>query len=210
MKVEFKSPDEAKILLDEITERYRLAHTRPNLHATDAIYCLRKAYWDKIDQLPPTPRELLYFIQGLGLQQAMLGEKEEPLGCVETPEFSLFYSPDRIINDQLVELKTGRTGRKKLEEGLIPEGWIKQIMFYCWAMGKKQALLVDFTIISPEIIPIVLTFTSEELEENAQWVMERAKDLHQCLTDKVIPPKEEGWQCRNCRYGLRCRVENDK
>jgi len=209
MKVEFKFPDEAKILLDGITERYKIAHTRPNLHATDAIYCRRKAYWDKIDPLPPTPREILYFIQGLGLQQAMLGEKEEPPVYVETPDFTLFYSPDKIINDQIVELKTGRTGRKKLEEGLIPEGWIKQIMFYCWAMNKKQALLVDFTIISPDIIPIVLTFTDEELEANAKWVLDRANSLHQALINKEVPPKEEDWECRNCRYQLRCRIENN-
>jgi len=208
MKIEFKFPDEANILLDEIKERYKIAHTRPNLHATDAIYCKRKAYWDKIDPLPPTPRELLYFIQGLGLQQAMLGDKDAPTGQVVTSKFTLFYSPDRVINGQVVELKTGRTGRKKLEEGLIPEGWIKQIMFYCYAMGKNQALLVDFTIISPDIIPIVLTFTVEELEANAKWVLDRANSLHQSLTNKEVPPKEESWQCKNCRYQLRCRIEN--
>lgn len=196
-------PKEVDTIVDQISERYGILLTREGIHATDCIYCLRKPFWNRTNPLPPTPTEILYFIRGLGMQDAMLG-KGSPS---EITHEGITLSPDYYKDGVLVELKTTTIGVKRLDAYDFPEGWVKQLMAYCYVLKLKSAILIVLTLIRSELLSYVLTFEEEELEANWKWVVERAKQLMEAYTINVEPAEateEENWQCSNCRYALRC------
>ena len=162
MRVERQRPPQVDIIMREASERFSLTQQREGIHLTDTIYCLRKAYWNQVSPLPPTKLETLYFLLGLGLQQALLGGDNPSVAELD----GILISPDYWEDGVLGELKTTRMGVKRLEEGL-PDGWVKQMKGYAHVLGVSQCFLIVIPIIRPEEVPFVLSFEKEELEENS-------------------------------------------
>jgi len=195
-------------IVDEIVtrlgQRYHLFQNREGIHATDCIYCLRKAYWNRVNPLPPTPAEILYYLRGLGMQDALLGGKSGSLVSHQ----GIALSPDFFEDGTLAELKTTMISEKTLDANEFPEGWLRQLMAYCYALNLKSAVLIVLTIIKSKLLSYIVTFSSEELEENWRWILERAKELGIAYEKNIVPKveEEEKWQCSSCRYCLRCQT----
>ena len=202
LKLEKKRPKEVDQILQIPIEKYNIMQQRDGMHLTDGIYCLRKAYWNKVDPLPPTTEEILYFLFGLGLQDALLGGDNQSVAEHE----GILVSPDYWENGVLGELKTTRMGEKRINEVGIPDGWRRQMMGYAYVLGVDRALLVLLTIIKPDVLSYVLHFEDDELKQNWEWIADRVGALRYALDSGTVPPPDADWQCKNCRYGLRCKA----
>lgn len=197
----------ADIIMQDVENRFIGNHSRTDsIHLTDTLYCLRKGYWDKVDPLPPTPKESLYFILGLGLQDVLL-----PAPAPSTiSRAGITYSPDAITGSGIpVELKTTRMAKKRMIEQGFPDGWLKQMMGYCSVLGELTAILLVIPIIQPEAVPFTLSFNHYELQDNNLMIEKNALVLIHSIWNGVVPPKDSNqeWECANCRYALRCAAE---
>jgi len=203
MQVEKARPQVIDEILTQLTKSYGLDMEREGIHATDCIYCLRKAFWNKTDPLPATPQETLYYLFGLGLQDVLISTVPHEVRKVD----GIWMSSDYFKDGILLELKTTMIGEKRLDAYDFPEGWIKQIKAYCYGYKVNSAVLMVVTLIKREIFSYILSFTDEELEENWKWLSGRANQLDWGLQNNTIP-REKGFdfECDNCRYRLRCQL----
>lgn len=206
MKVERKHPPEVDKIILAASDNYGIQQVREGIHCTDCIYCPRKGYWNKTEPLPPTQKELLYFLLGLGLQTALLGGDNPSVAELD----GIIISPDYWEGGVLGELKTTRMTEKSIGEKGIPDGWVKQLMAYAYVLGVTQALLIVIPIIRPDIVPYVLTFEQGELVDNWRSISTRGAILQTALLSGQVPNlKGEEWECRSgCRYKLRCDVKD--
>ena len=197
-------PHLADKIFEVAVNAYKLRQERLGYHATEAIYCLRKAYWGKTSPLPPTKMELLYFVLGLGVQDALTGGLDTPAVAKD----GIILSPDYWIDDELAELKTTRMSEKMLDERGLPEGWINQVKAYCAALGKLECLFVIIPIIRPDLLTYVVTFTQEEVDDGWEWLKARMDELRYCVENKEVPTDMgKDFECKNCRYKMRCGLE---
>ena len=203
MKLEKSRPREVDEIMKGVSDRFGISNAREGMHCTDGIYCLRKTFWNKLDPLPPSPDELLYFLLGLGLQEALLGGDNQSAAECD----GILVSPDYWKNGVLGELKTTRMGEKSINEKGLPDGWVKQMMAYAYVLGVKQAFLIVLPLIKVDILSYVLTFEQGELEENWDRIVKRIRELEYSLATKTVPSGEwGGWQCKSCRFNYRCQV----
>lgn len=193
-------------IFKDLLERYKLLHNRPDIHGTDGIYCLRKAYYDKKEYLPPTPNELLYFLTGLGLQDVLTQSMNANTICYQDSGLKILFSPDYIVDEMLIELKTTRINQNRLDVGEFPDGWIKQLKSYCKVLNKNMALLIVITLVSPAISYYELSFTDNEIEDNWKWLINRLLLLDDALKNNIPPEAlNQDWECKECRYSARCK-----
>lgn len=205
MKLEKKKPQIVDTIIGRAVDAYGLMQSREGIHCTDCIYCLRRAFWSVVDPLPPTPTELLYFLLGLGLQTALLGGDNQSVAEKD----GIIISPDIWEDGILGELKTTRMSEKSIDEKGIPDGWIKQMCAYCHVLEVKSCLLIILPIIRPDILSYVLTFDKGEMEENWKDIVIKGEMLRTALEQRKVPElKGEDWQCRSCRYKLRCDIKD--
>jgi len=207
MQVEKTKPPVVDEILNQLSEDYGLSMERPGIHCTETIYCLRKAFWNKTDPIKASPQETLYFLFGLGLQDALIKS------CPSQPIIvdGIWMSPDYYKDDVLAELKTTMIGQKRLDAYDFPEGWVKQLMCYCYGYKVNRAVLIVVTLIRRELFTYVLSFTDEELCLNWSWILGRAFTLRTSLDSNLVPDEQgSDWECNSCRYRLRCSLLNIK
>ena len=179
--------------------------TRQHPSVTDLIYCLTKSAHDSWgSKAEPSRQTKLYFTIGLGLEKALLsGRKVEPIAGVFE---GIHYHLDSIDNDVLTELKTTRIGVKKTPDE-FPQGWLKQIMAYCYVTNRTTAKLVVLHVIQPEIQSWELEFTPEEVASNWNWLRSR-RETWEYFRDREEYPTQftynEAWECKECVYKLVC------
>lgn len=208
-----QNPEIVREILDKIVEEY-VKDERTYPHVTQLIYCLTKSYFDITGNTKPTDEELLYFAIGWGLERVLLrtqataGEKD-----------GVHYSPDFItLKGTKAELKTTRLSSSKTEgpEYDLPEGWIKQMMAYCYANGSNKYTLVVYHLLGkwkppqPKMVGLSLEFAAEELEENWKRILERREILDKALRESTPPTPFEyrlgDWECAHCRYKIVCEA----
>jgi CRISPR/Cas system-associated exonuclease Cas4 (RecB family) len=191
-------------MIDEIVKAFHLGESRYGIHMSDCIYCPRKAYYNQTAYVYPTPKEIKYFIRGIALQDAILHKEPKPM-----EKDGVIFSPDFWDGKELIELKTTTMSRKRMDEGNIPDGWIRQIAAYCYALGIKFGYLVVFIINdhTDDLPPCYrLEFEEDELIDNWMRIIE-ARDLILKAIEEGKPPAVETaeWLCKDCRYSLRCK-----
>lgn len=196
-------------IVEKLKVKFGLTRERTGIHLSDCLLCQRKSYYDKVDSLPPSMTEILYFILGLALQDTLGITSEEIF-----EEDGVVCSPDYMTENRTpVELKTTRIGKKRLDAFDFPGHWLSQIMGYCRVLRTTEADLLVLTIIQPQLLNYHLVFTEEEVEENWKEVVANARALEWAVTVGAPPPKVEGdaiWECRNCRYRLKCLTKEVK
>jgi len=203
VQVEKTRPQVVDEILSQLSNDYGLSMQREGIHVTDVIYCPRKAFWNKTDPLSSNIQETMYYLTGLGLQDALI--KSFP--AVPITVDGIWMSPDYYRDGILMELKTTMMGQKRLDAFDFPEGWIKQLKAYCYGYKVNKALLIIITLIRRELLTYVLSFTDEELIMNWIRLLVRATKLKTCLEMNSIPlEKGFDFECNNCRYRLRCGI----
>jgi hypothetical protein len=229
VKIEIKTTDEIKEVIDHLFTKYKLLQDRTDIHVSDCIYCTRKTYFNKIGGLKPDKNLLYRFLKGLALEDTLLGDtRPKPLikdDIILSPDWILTASNGITIP---LDLKTTMYGRKRITEApeTISRGWLRQIMAYAYAMNVNMGVLLLFTIgFDSEFFPIFYTFEKEELKEN--WTILKAKAVALRLGLKTNKPpipmfcvedvdkdskvkKLGSWECKDCLYQPECYKEETK
>jgi len=208
-----------KLILKHLSDLYQIGKKREGIHLSSLVYCLTKSYWDLTSPLPPTEEEVMLFASGYGLQD-ILTPKEATIPLYEVD--GIIYSPDLLIkvdDGQYVEIKTTRASLNTLLKDL-PETWIEYIKGGCYIRNINVYHLAIFCLMGTWKPPFpilhceTLTFTDEELKENWNYILNRKEELEFSLRKRVPPEPfkwSKEWECRNCRYKLKCDVlENER
>lgn len=204
-----QNPEIVREILDRLVDEY--VEEREYPHVTQLIYCLTKQYFDITQGTQPTDDELMLFAVGWGLERVLLESHAEP-----GEKDGIHYSPDFItLRGAKAELKTTRMSSKKTAGPVyeLPEGWVKQIMAYCYANGSPKYQLVVLHLMGnyappfPQLVGLTLEFTEEELRLNWKWLTMR-RDLLQVFLDESEPPtpfmNNMDWECQYCRHKIVC------
>lgn len=201
------------------------ANEREGIHASDLLDP-RLAYWRKVKPLPPTQREVMFFLIGRVLHEIVLQHDtgEMDLGSIEHPDLGIIYSPDdKDTKGRPIELKTSRA---KYE----PKGWrdldnyLEQLLIYMAAMGAKEGR-IDILYLSmlddpnnkfvqtstPQLRSYGVKISKKDLEYFKSQVKSTAEELK--LAIKLGKPEMlelcREWKCgaRNCPYWKDCKPE---
>ena len=204
-----QDPEIVREILDRLVDEY--VEEKPYPHVTQLIYCLTRSYFDITQGTQPTDDELMLFAVGWGLERVLLESHAEP-----GEKDGISYSPDFVtLRGAKAELKTTRMSSKKTAgpEYELPEGWVKQIMAYCYANGSLRYQLVVLHLMGnyappfPRLAGLTLEFNEDELSENWSWILSRRLILDQALYEKVIPVPftyNMSWECKYCRHKIVC------
>ena len=205
-----------RVLLEGIKQH--LHKDMPLPHVTELIYCLTKAYWQRTIPADLTDEEALLFSVGHGLQGLIIPGREVRGVCE-----GIHWSADQLdmAGDSIIvgELKTTRKSARKDD---IPDGWLKQIMAYCYANKTTLAHLAILHMMGnyrppfPMLKVWRLEFEQDEVEKNWTRLLFRWALLARALHDDIVPgPTKwcDAWECPlmsskgRCGYELLCRVE---
>ena len=199
-------------ILDELQAEYH--QDKPLPHLTELIYCLTKSYYDRVDPLPATDREILLFSTGWGLERLLLGQDKdrEYKQCD-----GISYEPDPFYIRGLPpgELKTGRMATKTIpEKGIagVPDSWKKQMLGYMHCEGLLEYELAILHIIPADLSTWHITATKEELDENWEWILARNEVYQDRIHNSELPIPyswNDEWECKWCRYKIRCQVSKE-
>lgn len=211
--------------------RAKFIQDRPDVHFSDTLYCLTKAYWNKTAPLPVDNNTLGLFTIGFALEDVLL--KPYPIEARSVvPSYSyegVHFSPDyftTVIGGEM-DLKTTRMwsdpdGRPKKMAGRpdgFPPGWLKQFMGYAYRYGASPAddqCDVDYVdycvailyVMSGELVAGTIRFAWDDVELNMAHHLHRAAILEDQLEQQAPPTPfmyNEAWECKTCPYFRRCK-----
>lgn len=135
--------------------RRKYIHDRTGeIHFSDTMYCLTKAYWNKIDPLPVDNNTLGMFAIGFALEEVLI--KDYPItgepGIASYEYEGVHFSPDYLVTYMVgeMDLKTTRMwseddGQPKTTSDRphgFPESWLKQFMGYAHRIGAQPGEII--------------------------------------------------------------------
>jgi len=178
---------------------------RGEIHVSDLVYCLREAYWRKIDPAPPTEKQLSFYVDGArrhkALQVLLEARCEVPVS-----RWGIHGTVDMLL-DGPVEIKTTRARRS------LPSHYFKQLGYYAvLTRSQRGSLIVHRLNSEPPWEFYRIKWSQAELEALATEMRNRASLLRKALKQRdprtLSPPGPDmAWKCRSCRYRNRCREE---
>lgn len=203
------NPTIAHQVIELLKKEYEMEKPLP--HLAELVYCLTRSYYDRMEPLPPTEREILLFAVGLGLERLLLkGQRLAVVGQCE----GIHYSPDFIaLTDLPGELKTTRSSSSKFGESFFPETWKRQILGYMRCLEVTEYELVVLFLMGnwkppfPDLVSYRVVADEAEILENWRWLQERKQIYLAAIESGIAPPVKifaEDWECKECRYHLRC------
>lgn len=214
-------PDSRASLLHEL--RRMLGGRREGKHLSDLLFCMRKTFFDILDPLPRTDRELLLFAAGIAHGE-LFEAAEKAFGyksqhTVVRPVFggSLIHTLDAILGDRVDEIKTTRKGRGRMTRGeqvKLEMPWaLEQHGGYMIAVQversdfpkESKGRLIVFHLIEPDLAVWSVTWSPEEMRELKAMLDSRSSQLDAYVAAKRPPPGPRyPWECGGCRYSPRC------
>lgn len=177
---------------------------RDGIHASDLL-SPRKAYFQKTHPLPPTMKEIMYFLSGLAIETGL----SQLLGVGHAPSKSfngIAYTPDFYI-DGITELKSRRSYiPEEGKEESVYGHYISQIVKYVAYEGKNSGNLVVFALnervddgkkTEPQLVAYRLEFNEDELDEARESSIRMRDLLVEALEiqDHTILPQCPSWMC---------------
>lgn len=179
-------------------------------HVTELIYCLTKSWYQRRKPLPFTPREVLLFATGVGMEGVLLKQhKQQVEGVLD----GIGYATDFLTYEGYPgELKLTRISAKK-GPGELPSTWLRQILSYLKCNKDDRMLLAVLHLMGnyappfPELKAWQGKATQAEIDENWAWILGR-RDIYMAAMGTDTPPEQfttnEDWECNNCGYKLIC------
>ena len=213
-----RDPQLERELYTRLREKYRTEKPLP--HLTELLYCLTRSYFDRVDPLLPTDKELVYFAVGFGLEEVILRSKGA--AAPESTQLDgIWLTPDYVrLTGGEMDLKSTRMypgsddGTPKMG---WPDTWIEQFKSYAYRMALSAHGLVPATvpysvgvvfIIPAQLVCGTFIFTREELEHQWEYNKMRRGVFMLHMEHRTIPQPftwNKEWECRSCRYVLRCQ-----
>jgi len=194
-----------RAILEMLKKEYHKEFEFP--HVTELIYCLTKSYYDRVQPIQPTDKEMMLFATGYGMQKLIIPGRGVTGECE-----GIHWSADQlsmVVDGEVIvgELKCTRMSTSKTD---LPEGWYKQIIV---AHLIIFGLMGNYRPPFPDIVVWKLEFTETELIDNWEWLKMRWKMLD--LMIKGAVPLEPtvwcmDWECplsskkAACRYQILC------
>ena len=177
-------------LFEYIREEYQEDRTQ-EMHLSDTYRCLTLSYFEKVDPLPLTETELLYFSMGFAMESVILRSKMEP--APDSYEvMGLRASPDKVLKTVSgeVDLKTTRAWPD--EDGVPKKGWsdrwMKQFMGYAYRLMEDGKDYVDYNVailymskVPPSLEVHTLRFDRHEVNFNMIERVDNADKIREAL-----------------------------
>jgi len=166
--------------------------------------CLRKAYYQRIKAVAPTPIEFLKIIGNdvhLKLQDVLRNEGYQiEVGLsAKIGEFKLIGRVDALKDDgddpHIIEFKTVQ---EILQEPY--ESHVLQVQAYLLMAGLEKGYIVYLSRKDGRVRVFRVTKDKGALKR----VVERAYLLYKALKEKTPPPPEKGPWCNTCPFTLTC------
>ena len=190
----------------ETTSR-ELTHRNEQVHVTELLYCLRKAYLRRT--LPEISRDIeqrWYTYRGIVFDQLWTGlfDRNQVRVTHRIPDGPTIVGVIDFIayeNDEPViyELKT-IANRYAIKNG-PKDDHIKQVKFYAYCENVLRAKLVYVSFEGVKIFDIHAT----DAPVTVYWLEDRARQLYEALKKKIPPAKtDREWECRYCEVADHC------
>lgn len=201
-----QNPQIQKELFDRLRKKYLT--NKPHPHLTELLYCLTRGWYDKHDPLAPSDKELLYFAIGFGMEEVLLRFPDEVAPKSQVMD-GISLTLDYIdLQGAGLDLKSTRMGidpNTGIPKKGWPEFWLKQFMGYAKLIGQNTFGVAIISLIQPGLHCGTFIFTNEEIEANWEWVLSRKMQYSTFIDSPPTPfVYNEEWECKNCRYWLRC------
>lgn len=204
--VEIEEADELRnLFLKRLQEYYS---NRKEIHVSDLVFCLRKAYFRRVKPEPPTAVELGFFLDGARRHSALealgLGVAEK-----EVERFGVVGHIDVLLDGNApVEFKTTRMMKDD-----ISEHYIRQLAYYCILLNTRFGYLVIQHI--NERRGEQFQFKKIMLSEADQKMFENEMKVKRAILEEALKngnwtmlPQGEKWECENkrgkCQYHEKC------
>lgn len=208
------------LLLDRATIARFTESRRENVHASDLIYCLRRAFHEKLGE------EIEGDEKTKSNLTMMLGEAFQAwlLPGVDDAEHRLIYegiiaTPDGIVtlaNGERVplEIKSTRTSSNKVPghsyaRGATLNHYVDQVATYCLALGTRSARIAVLYMSGDyganrdaTLVVYAVEFSAAELERWARIISHRKDQLVSAMQTGIPPSIDEHlpWTCGYCPY----------
>lgn len=160
-----------------------------------------------------TDQTKVYFLIGLGLEQAILGKRQllEKSGQYD----GVYYHLDSL-DAGWFELKSTRKSPNPRKdgstsggaEGYLSSGFaLRQFLSYAKTQGLLELDLGIIWLIQGQFDVYRVRFTREEVDANWEWLAPR-RDAFNKAMESGTPPKafayNEDWECKSCSYQMLC------
>lgn len=174
------------------------------IHVSDIVYCLKKAYYRRKGLKGVETKESL-MIKSIGkghhhAYEVLKGYLKE----TEVKRYGVVGHVD-MMGDVPVELKTTR---KKISSFLdIPENYLRQIAYYCIMTDTTQAYLIYIYITRPDVKVFKLDYTHvlERYRSEFFGRLNRLKEAIENDDPKILIGTNYEWECQNCPFRSICR-----
>ena len=192
--------------LEALQRRYQ--ETREGIHVSDLVYCLRQAYYRKVDPKPPTIRQLAFFVDGArrhAALQALCGSQVE----VQVERWGIRGTIDALNGDGPIEFKSTRA-----REATPDHYWTQLEYYMALTNARRGYLIIQRLNARRDEDPwefYLIERTPEELAQIGQEMRSKAQALRRALETRdpsrlPWPSRDMRWKCRNCPYRQRCRA----
>ena len=188
----------------EVSNRYiiegvkkQLDKERIGIHLSDLDFCLKKAFYRKLNPKPLTDKEAIMYAVGYAVQEYIYPNQEK---SVEVE--GLRCSPD--VFEKGIEVKTTRAGMRNFDP--CKPHWITRMMGYCYVTGKRTWVLDVVFVIPAEARSWEFTFSDLEIASNWKLVLQKKAILEKAFEDKEAPllTFHQNWECGRCPFAGFC------
>lgn len=214
-----KNDQLAHELLTEFSAKY--AEDRSGQHPSvgDLIRCVTRSFYDMHQPVETTDQTKVYFLIGLGLEEAILGQRQQLKrnGAYD----GVYYHLDSLDSGWF-ELKSTRISSAPRKDGSSPggaEGYLqhgfalRQFLSYAKTQGLTELDLGIVWLVQGGFDVYHVTFTQEEVDTNWEWIQIRRDVFNQAMTDGVAPKAftwNEDWECNGCQYNMLCAWNKER
>ena len=195
------------MLLEEILKRlqnYAAERRSDKVHVSELVYCLRKAYFRRVQPKPVGLVELGFFIDGARRHAALQALFPQSVVEKEVRKLGVIGHID-ILSDLPIEFKTTRAMKN-----ILKEHYVRQLAYYCVLANKESGALLIYSIndFKEPFHAYRITLNEDDFSMYERSLKLRRDLLKHALSkkDPSALPAGESWECRHCPYFEECGV----
>jgi len=186
--------------LDKLQEK--CAPVRNEIHVSDLVYCLRKAFFRRKRNKPLTMQQLVFYLDGHQRHAGLQGLVSDLNPEQPVEKYGVVGHPD-LASAHPIEIKTTRA---RPNNGSKPEQYLRQCAYYCILTGTTLCNLITQYINDNTITFERVEFTPEELTRYQQEMGLARAQLQAAFLedDPAMLPDLKNWQCDKCEFAPEC------